>query len=320
MRYFNMATRRLLAIAGITGVGSLFVDRRFKANNVAHMEGTKSQTGDLKIQSPAFGAVNTRSGPKTFKAVDPEVTLDTLVLLTGSAHPKLAEKISKEVKVPLANAGLTRFSDGEVSVQIQENVRGKNVFVIQTCAAPVNDSIMELLLTISCLRRADARRVIAVVPYFGYKHHRRGYPLSTKHSSRFLSSGAADFATMLQELGVDRVIAVDLQRPGQGHEACFFDNFVPVETYITTELFVEHLLQNHILKHPITVVAPNAECFKKAKNVQNLLHKETKTVVKFLPFFAADDSSGPSNAKELTTLSSTEVRYAHFSVYILCTI
>ena len=70
-------------------------------------------------------------------------------------------------------------------------------------------------------RRSNARRVIAVIPYFGYKHHRRGASLSTKHKSRFLSSNSMDFAKMLQEMGVDRVIAVDIQRPGQGGEACF---------------------------------------------------------------------------------------------------
>jgi hypothetical protein len=114
---------------------------------------------------------------------------------------------------------------------------------------------------------------------------------------------------MLQELGVDGVIAVDLQRPGQGHEACFFDNFVPVETSLTAEIFVDHLLKHNVLKNPITIVAPNAECFKKAKNFQNLLQKETRSYVKILPFFAADASSGPVDINALTTLSTSDVSY-----------
>ena len=136
-----------------------------------------------------------------------------MVLISGSAHPELAKEISSIIGVPLADAEIKRFSDGEVSVQINHNLRGKDVFVIQPCAAPVNDSIMELLLTVSCVRRSSARRVIAVIPYFGYKHHRRGAPISTKHNSRFLFSSSMAFAKMLQEMGVDRVIAVDLQVP-----------------------------------------------------------------------------------------------------------
>jgi ribose-phosphate pyrophosphokinase len=134
-----------------------------------------------------------------------------MVLISGSAHPELAKEISAIIGVPLADADIKRFSDGEVYVQINHNLRGKDVFVIQPCAAPVNDSIMELLLTVSCVRRSSARRVIAVIPYFGYKHHRRGAPISTKHNSRFLFSSSMAFAKMLQEMGVDRVIAVDLQ-------------------------------------------------------------------------------------------------------------
>jgi ribose-phosphate pyrophosphokinase len=102
---------------------------------------------------------------------------------------------------------------------------------VQPCAAPVGDSIMELLLTISCARRAGASKISAVIPYFGYKHHRRGSSISQKQlHSRFLTSGAMDFAKMLEVVGVDTVLAVDLQRPGQGHEACFFDTDIPLET------------------------------------------------------------------------------------------
>jgi len=120
----------------------------------------------------------------------------------------LTDEISSLINVPITNATLSRYSDGETAIQIDQNIRGCDVFIVQPCAAPVNDSIMELLLTVSCARRSGARRIIAVVPYFGYKHHRRGSQISSKHHSRFLSSGAMDFATMLQEMGVDRVIAV----------------------------------------------------------------------------------------------------------------
>ena len=123
-------------------------------------------------------------------------SLKNLVLISGSAHKDLGNKISERIGVPLASSRIGRFVDGEVSIQIHDNMRGKDVFIVQSCAAPVNDSIMELLLTVSCARRSGARRVIAVIPYFGYKHHRRGVAISTKHQSRFLSSGAKDFSKM----------------------------------------------------------------------------------------------------------------------------
>lgn len=303
--------RRLLITGGLPALTLSYLNGSF-SSSAALMEGNNN--GGKPIQRPSFGTVNTRSGPKTFRRPDP-VTLDSLVLVTGTAHPTLAEKVSKEINVPLCNATVTRFADGEVAVQIADNVRGKDIFVIQSCAAPVNDSIMELLLTVSCMRRSDARRIIAVIPYFGYKHHRRGTQLSTKYNSRFLSSGAADFAAMLEALGVDRIIAVDLQRPGQGHEACFFDNLVPVETFLTSDLFIDHLVKNKVLKEPITVVTPNAEGFKKARNFQQALQKHYTQPVKFIPYFAADASTGPCDANELTTFS--EVKPCYYSITLL---
>lgn len=110
---------------------------------------------------------------------------------------------------------VTRFSDGEISIEINESIRGKDCFIIQTCAEPVNDNILELLLTITAARRSGAAKVTAVIPYFGYVHNRRGLPISTTYHSRFLWSASADFAKMLQTLGADKVISVDLQKAGQ---------------------------------------------------------------------------------------------------------
>jgi ribose-phosphate pyrophosphokinase len=94
------------------------------------------------------------------------------MLIAGSNHKELNEEIAARVGVALAKASIKRFADGEVSIQIDENVRGRHVFVLQSCAAPVNDSILELLLTVAAVRRSSASRVTAVIPYFGYKHHR----------------------------------------------------------------------------------------------------------------------------------------------------
>jgi hypothetical protein len=270
----------------------------------------KVKTGENVIHTPSFGHTNTR---KSFKHHLPNVTLDTITLIAGSAHRSLAEKVSEEIGVPLCKAKVSRFADGEVSVQIDENIRGSDVFIIQTCAAPVNDSIMELLLTISCARRANVQKITAIIPYFGYKHHRRGNSISTKHSSRFLWSGAGDFAAMLQEMGVDRVITVDLQRPGQGLEACFFDNVVPVESIVSTDIFIDYLTQEIPIDQPITVVAPNAECYIKARKYQNLLQK-TGRDVKLVPLFASDSSSGPTDVSGLNTLSNQVSYYFYHSI------
>jgi ribose-phosphate pyrophosphokinase len=234
-----------------------------------------------------------------------------MVLIAGSAHPELAKEISSIIGVPLADADIKRFSDGEVSVQINHNLRGKDVFVIQSCVAPVNDSIMELLLTVSCVRRSSARRVIAVIPYFGYKHHRRGAPISTKHNSRFLFSSSMAFAKMLQEMGVDRVIAVDLQRPGQGHEACFFDNNVPLETIMSADVMVDYLRQSAVLNDPIVVIAPNSECVKKARNFQLRLQEGSSEEVKLLAFFPIESGEGSQDPSKMELLGKAEVRYLY---------
>jgi ribose-phosphate pyrophosphokinase len=193
-------------------------------------------------------------------------------LISGTAHEGLSTELSKIVGMPLHQTTIKRFADGEVSIQFNENVRGHDVFIVQSCASPVNDNIMELLLSISCARRSGARRVIAVIPYFGYKHHRRSSQISTKHQSRFLASGAMDFAKMLQEMGVDKVISVDLQRPGQGHEACFFDTSVPLESVMTMDLMVKHFVDKIPLnKNKLVIMSPNAECFRKARKFQRTI-------------------------------------------------
>jgi len=133
---------------------------------------------------------------------------------------------------------------------------------------------MELMLTVTAARRSGANKVIAIVPYFGYRHHRRGLPISTTYSSRFLWSASGDLAKMLQVVGVDGVVSVDLQRPGQGHEACFFDSQIPVETVSTNSLFVEYF-KNFELSEPVVIISPNPECVKKAKKFQEKLKLAT---------------------------------------------
>lgn len=193
-----------------------------------------------------------------------------VAILSGSSSTIIANSVATYLGTKVAEAEIEKFSDGEISCKINESIRGKDVFIIQTCASPVDDNIMELLLTITAARRSGAKKVVAVVPYFGYRHHRRGLPISTTYSSRFLWSASGDLAKMLQVVGVDGIISVDLQRPGQGHEACFFDSSVPVETISTNNLFVEYFKKFNI-SEPVVIISPNPECVKKAKKFQEKL-------------------------------------------------
>ena len=147
---------------------------------------------------------------------------------------------------------------------------------------------MEIILFVSAARRSGAKRVPAVIPYFPFKHRRRGTTSSVKYNSRFLSSAAMDFAIMLQEVGVDRVMAVDLQRTGQGQEACFFDNSIPTEVLLTTNLMIDHLIKkiNDSKSDKIVIVSPNVECLKRALKVEiglkTGLHKKKVSLVGFM--------------------------------------
>ncbi len=142
-----------------------------------------------------------------------------MMVFTGNANPVLAQKVASKLHIPLGNADVDKFSDGEVAVEINENVRGKDVFVLQSTCAPTNDNLLELIVMIDALRRASATRVTAVVPYFGYSRQDRRV-----RSSRVPIS-AKVVADMMVGVGVDRVLTVDLHAEQiQGFFACPVDN------------------------------------------------------------------------------------------------
>ena len=141
------------------------------------------------------------------------------MIFTGNANLELASKVAGKLHIPLGNADVGKFSDGEVAVEINENVRGKDVFVLQSTCAPTNDNLMELIVMIDSLRRASATRITAVVPYFGYSRQDRRV-----RSSRVPIS-AKVVADMMVSVGVDRVLTVDLHAEQiQGFFACPVDN------------------------------------------------------------------------------------------------
>jgi len=142
-----------------------------------------------------------------------------MMVFTGNANPELAQKVASRLYLSLGKANVGKFSDGEVAVELNENVRGKDVFVLQSTCAPTNDNLMELIVMIDALRRASATRITAVVPYFGYARQDRRV-----RSSR-VPITAKVVADMMVTVGVDRVLTVDLHAEQiQGFFTCPVDN------------------------------------------------------------------------------------------------
>jgi ribose-phosphate pyrophosphokinase len=165
-------------------------------------------------------------------------------ILTCNANRPLAEAISAYLSLPLTQASVRRFSDMEVFVEIQENVRGEDVFVIQPTSYPANDHLMELLVTLDALKRASARRITAVIPYYGYARQDR------KTSSRSPIS-AKLVANLITAAGADRVLTLDLHAPQiQG----FFD--IPVDNLYASPVLVKDIGES-LAKQELVIVSPD---------------------------------------------------------------
>jgi ribose-phosphate pyrophosphokinase len=176
---------------------------------------------------------------------------DCIMLLTGSAHPKLGEEVSDHLDIPLCDATITRFSDGEISVQINENIRGSDVFVIQPTCTPVNDNIIELLLMIDALKRASAGRITTVIPYYGYGRQDRKVQPRVPISSKLV-------ADLLEAAGADRVLTVDLHA---GQIQGFFN--IPVDHLYASPVIVDYLRKKEF--ENLVVVSPDAGGVERAR-------------------------------------------------------
>ena len=162
------------------------------------------------------------------------------VLFTGNANPVLAQEIATHLGVELGKASVGRFSDGEVTVEIRQNVRARDVFVVQPTCAPTNEHLMELLIMVDALKRASARRITAVIPYFGYARQDRR-PRSTR-----VPISAKVVANLLETVGVERVLTMDLHADQiQG----FFD--IPVDNIYASPVLLSDLKSKN---HPNLVV------------------------------------------------------------------
>ena len=159
-------------------------------------------------------------------------------IFSGTANSEFAKKISKYLSLPLSECAIKTFSDGEISVQIGESVRGKDVFVIQPTCAPANSNLMELLILTDALKRSSANSITAVVPYFGYARQDRKAAPRVPISAKLV-------ANMMQTAGIDRVVTMDLHA---GQIQGFFD--VPVDNLYGSLIFLDYLKEKN-LKNPI---------------------------------------------------------------------
>ena len=181
-----------------------------------------------------------------------------LKLFTGNANRPLAEEIAQYLRVPLGDAEVTRFSDGEVYVQINENVRGADVFLIQPTCPPVNDTLMELLIMIDAVKRASAHRITAVLPYYGYARQDRKVQPRRPISAKLV-------ADLLEAAGIDRVLALDLHA---GQIQGFFK--VPVDHLFAAPVVMIEYLRKKELRDPV-IVAPDAGGVERARAIAKRL-------------------------------------------------
>ena len=150
-------------------------------------------------------------------------------ILSGTSNLKLSKDISKKLKLKLVNSNIKRFADGEIYVEINENIRGNSVFVIQSTSNPANDNLMELLLCVDALRRSSAKNITAVIPYYGYARQDRKVVPRTSISAKVV-------ANLITNAGASRVVTVDLHA---GQIQGFFD--MPVDNLFTTPLFARYI-------------------------------------------------------------------------------
>jgi ribose-phosphate pyrophosphokinase len=195
---------------------------------------------------------------------------DNLMVFTGSAHPKLAQDVVRHLNLPLGRAEVGRFSDGEVAIEILENVRGKDIFVLQPTSAPTSDNLMEVLLMVDALKRASAMRITAAIPYFGYGRQDR-----RPRSSRVPIS-ARVVADMFVSAGVERVLTMDLHSDQiQGFFA------IPVDNVYATPV-----LLGDIWKHDykdLMVVSPDVGGVVRARAIAKRLDADLAIIDKRRP-------------------------------------
>jgi ribose-phosphate pyrophosphokinase len=210
----------------------------------------------------------------------------TIQIFTGNAHPKLAHEICRYLEVPAGRAKVGRFSDGEIHVEIQENVRGVDTYVVQSTCAPVNDNLMEMLVMIDALKRASAGSITAVLPYYGYARQDRKAAPRTPISAKLV-------ADLISAAGTDRVLAMDLHASQiQG----FFN--IPFDHLYAKPVLTDYMKQS--LGPDAVVVSPDAGGVERARAYSKVLG---------LPLAIIDKRrKGPNVAEVMNIIGDVEGR------------
>jgi len=180
-------------------------------------------------------------------------------LLTGNSNKVLSKNIAKFLKTKLVNSSIRKFADGEIYIEINENIRGNSIFIIQSISSPANDNLMELLLCIDALKRSSAKNITAVIPYFGYARQDRKVVPRTSISAKLVSN-------LITKAGADRVVTVDLHA---GQIQGFFD--IPVDNLFSTPIFARHA-KKYIKSKKIICVAPDVGGTERARALGKLLN------------------------------------------------
>ena len=173
-------------------------------------------------------------------------------ILSGNSNKYLSQKISSYLKNKLVNSSIKKFADGEIYIEINENIRGNSIFIIQSISSPANDNLMELLLCIDALKRSSAKNITAVIPYFGYSRQDRKVVPRTSISAKLVSN-------LITQAGADRIVTVDLH---SGQIQGFFD--IPVDNLFATPIFSRHI-KKKIKNNNLICVAPDVGGVERAR-------------------------------------------------------
>ena len=214
--------------------------------------------------------------------------MEGISIFTGNSNLTLAQKICEYLHLPLGNAQVKTFSDGEIQIEIDENVRSKDVFVIQSTCAPVNDNLVELLLMIDALKRSSARRITAVMPYFGYARQDKKVAPRVPISAKLV-------ADMVAVAGANRVITMDLHA---GQIQGFFD--IPVDNIFAAPLLIEYI-RSHFLNN-LVIVSPDAGGVERARAFAKRLDADLAIIDK--------RRSAPNQAKAMAVIGDVQDKVA----------
>ncbi len=195
----------------------------------------------------------------------------TLRVFGGNANPALAAKIAHHLGLPLGRLHCRRFADGEIQVKIEESVRGMDVFIVQPTCAPANDSLMELLILVDAFRRASARRITLVIPYYGYSRQDKKIKPREPVTARLV-------ADLITTAGAHRVLAVDLHA---GQIQGFFQ--IPLDHLYAGPLLGSHFAERGLTDHDTVVVSPDVGGVGRARGMAEMLHAPIAIIVKRRP-------------------------------------